>query len=585
MLPKQDILLIALPVTCGYNPGMFIFRKTPGCVWQTNIQWLIAGITILLLLWLFLFPATATAQEPVTHTVYLPVIQTSSPNLLTNPSFEASPGNVLPWQWLTDTVTTQIGTDPQIALNGRQYLAANRQNGDFGNKSLYQDVELPQAGKTYNFAVWVRASAGAVEAGKPRTGRLALWAFGGTVAREHGTHNFQISDTGWHCVETSLTVKATGHATLRAEIYLTSLDALDTYLDFATLRNDGQSTCPPTPPESSSVLISTGQGFDACAAPTVSQLAAWKQAVPYQYVGIYLGGANHYTPCKNYNQQNQTAAWYASVSGQGWQFIPTWVGPQAACTGYGSRMSNDPDTARSQGIAEAQLALQVAQNLGLIGGSKPDTIIYYDLEYYDTRITACHNAVNAFLEGWVSELQNRGHKAGIYGSVYAVNDWYTLGHVPDSVWVPWYIESGYTAGTTVDPLNQQWITESYWNNHRLFQYSGSHTEVWNGVGINIDNDTARGLVSLEMPGQEAQPDVRVMQLIAPGQGWVLIDNRLYRADFDTSDWVDITPPASAKIEAVHFIDCTSAAGRLPAPAQTLRCGKPSMAVAVGGDRR
>lgn len=521
-----------------------------------------------LLLLMVLIPATVSGQEqveksdepaitPTPYRVYLPLITVGAApinQLLANPSFEAYPDDVAPWQWLVPEMTHQLYTDSQVAPDGQQYLAVNRQDEANGNKSFYQDVAQPQAGQTYHFAVWVRASEEAVNADKPRTGRIDLWAHGGTAAREHSTRNFQVNDTNWHCVETALKVTQPGHAYLRAEVYLTSLDNFDYYFDHAMLRDDGQATCPSPPPVDGSTLISSGQGFDTCAAPGVTPLATWKQASPYDYFGIYLGGANHYEPCRLYNQQHQTAAWFSDVSQQGWQFIPIWVGPQAPCTSYTVRLSYDLTIAWSEGVTEAQQALAAAANLGLITPTKQGTIIYYDMEYYPLE-DACHNAVNAFLAGWVSELQSQGHKAGIYGSVLAVNDWYTLEHVPDSVWVPWYIRGSYDPSVTVDLVNQQWITESYWDNHRLFQYSSGHDESWGSVSLNIDNDTASGLVALEeMSSDTAQPTLHEMQLITANQGWVWVGQQLFWTDTGGDRWANITPPAIAAIKGVFFLD-------------------------------
>ncbi|MCG3206880.1 MAG: hypothetical protein FOGNACKC_00479 [Anaerolineae bacterium] len=492
-------------------------------------------------------PAPADVT-PSPHHVYLPFINRSEPpQLLQNPSFEASADSVAPWQWLTADTAWRIEAGGLPAINGRQVVAANRTNSEFGNKSIYQDAGPPQAGVTYHFSIWLRAADAAIAAGKPRTGRLALWAFNGAPAREHATINFQLHDTNWHCIETALTVQQAGHAALRAELYFTALDNFDTYLDAATLRNDGQPTCPADPTAPQATLVNQGQGFDTCAAPTTGQLAAWQAASPYQYLGIYLGGDNHYTPCRTYNQTYQTAAWFSAARQQGWRFIPIWVGPQAPCTGYNVRLSQDATTARSQGIAEAQRALQAAAQLGLTAGQK--SIIYFDMEYYDTRLTACHNAVNAFLEGWVSELQNNGHQAGIYGSVYAAEGWYTLKHVPDSVWLPWYIRSSYDPAVTVDTLNQQWVTASYWGNHRLFQYGGSHTESWGGVPLNIDNNAARGLVALS-----GQSHLQKMALIAPGRGWILLNGRLYSTGDNGGSWRDISPPGAPSLADAAFVD-------------------------------
>ena len=504
-------------------------------------------------------PSPAAGQEPeLDNRVYLPLIlqtinDVEPPQLLLNPSFEADPTAVDPWQWLTSQVDYRLYDNPALARHGRQYLAVNRQDQANGNKSLYQEIPAPQAGRIYHFAIWVRASDEAVNAGRPRLGRIDLWAYGGAALREHSTRNFAVSDTAWHCVETSLKISGAGHPYLRAELYLTSLDGFDYHLDHAVLRDDGQATCPPPPLVDGSTLISYGQGFDTCAAPAVATLNAWDQASPYDYFGLYLGGANHYPACKNYNQQYQTPAWFAAVDQQAWAYLPIWVGLQAPCTSYTTRFSYDPDLARVQGIQEARQAIDAARTLGLISPARQGSIIYFDLEPYTTTNPECHQAANAFLGGWVGELQSQGHKAGIYGSVRAVNSWYTLEHVPDSVWVAWYIRTGYDPAMTIDPVNQSWILESYWNNHRLYQYSNSHNENWGGATINIDNDTARGIVALEAPAEEP-PLIQAAQLVADGQGWLWLGHRLFWTGDGGLAWRDITPAGVMEIKDIFFHD-------------------------------
>jgi photosystem II stability/assembly factor-like uncharacterized protein len=515
-------------------------------------------LLLAVLLLTLLTPSPAAGQDPPPdERVYLPLIlqagDVEPPQLLLNPSFEADPASIQPWQWLTSQVDYRLQDNPALARHGRQYLAANRQDQANGKKSLYQEINAPQAGHTYHFAIWVRASDEAVSAGRPRLGRIDLSAYGGAAPREHSTHNFAVTDPAWHCVETALTVTGSGHLYLRAEVYLTSLDNFDYHLDHAILRDDGQATCPPPPLVDGSTLISDGQGFDTCAAPAVAALNAWDQASPYDYFGLYLGGANHYPACKNYNQQYQTPAWFAAVDQQEWAYLPIWVGPQPPCTSYTTRFSDDPGLARLQGIEEARQAIDAARTLGLISPARQSSIIYFDMEPYPTTNLPCHQAANAFLGGWVSELQSQGHKAGIYGSVHAVNSWYSLEHVPDSVWVAWYIRTGYDPAMTIDPVNQTWIVESYWDNHRLYQYSNSHNETWGGATINIDNDAARGLVALEAPAA-APPLIQAAQLVANGQGWLWLGRRLFWTGDGGSTWQDMTPAGVTEIKDFFFHD-------------------------------
>jgi len=139
-------------------------------------------------------------------------------------------------------------------------------------------------------------------------------------------------------------------------------------------------------------VISKQAGIDTCAAPTSSAMANWWAFSPYYDVGIYIGGVN-----RGCNQPNLTSSWVSTVHEQGWGFVPTWVGPQAPCWPYaGTKLSYDQNTAALQGINEANQAANAGASLGFTTG----TIIYYDMEAYDTNNTPCRRAVDVFIRGW-----------------------------------------------------------------------------------------------------------------------------------------------------------------------------------------
>ncbi|HEY8216683.1 MAG TPA: glycoside hydrolase domain-containing protein, partial [Acidimicrobiia bacterium] len=91
-------------------------------------------------------------------------------------------------------------------------------------------------------------------------------------------------------------------------------------------------------------FVYTGLGFDACSAPTTSQMSAWL-ASPFRAIGIYIGGAN-----RGCSQPNLTASWVATVLNQGWKLIPIYVGLQASCSTL-SAAKIDPANAGAQGAA------------------------------------------------------------------------------------------------------------------------------------------------------------------------------------------------------------------------------------------
>jgi photosystem II stability/assembly factor-like uncharacterized protein len=234
----------------------------------------------------------------------------------------------------------------------------------------------------------------------------------------------------------------------------------------------------------------TGQGFDKCGLPSVSNMQTWWNSSPYNGFNLYIGGSLY--ACRATSLP--TSSYVSSVSAQGWRFFPTWVGPQAPCMSdrYHSVFSYNTTTAYNQGVAEADAALAVAVNLGLAAPDWSGTVIYYDLETYGTT-DSCRNAAKAFISGWTHELRAHNNLAGAYGSAcYNVTDWSTIANVPDAVWLAhWYLNPAYLpTASTADSC----VSSSLWPNHqRLRQYAGDHTELWGGVSLGgIDSNALDG---------------------------------------------------------------------------------------------
>ena len=235
-----------------------------------------------------------------------------------------------------------------------------------------------------------------------------------------------------------------------------------------------------------------GQGFDKCEIATLAQMQNWWNNSPYSAVNLYIGGISR--ACGN---AALNATFVSQMNAQGWRFIPTWVGLQAACTGYAHRMSYDIETARQQGKDEADAASAVAQALGLTNADGSGAVIYFDLEAYNTSDASCRAAANAFVDGWTSQMQLKGNLSGVYGASCgsAPTDWWSLPNVPDALWVAnWYDNAGevsYTRTATV--WNTACLSNTLWaNRQRLRQYAGTHTETWGGLSLSIDSNVLDG---------------------------------------------------------------------------------------------
>jgi hypothetical protein len=265
----------------------------------------------------------------------------------------------------------------------------------------------------------------------------------------------------------------------------------------------------------SNVVLGLGQGFDKCEAAPLNQMQTWWDSSPYMATNLYIGGSAR--ACAN---TLLSASYLRQLSAQGWKFIPTWVGPQAACTSYRSRMSWDPATAYQQGRNEASAALAVAKNLGLTYADGSGTVIYYDLEAY-TNDTACRTAAKWFMAGWVERMHEADSVAGVYGSPCTsyLSDFQTISNVPDAIWAAqWLLPAQYRTNVSVFGLACG-LSDSMWaNNQRLRQYSGDHNETWGGVTFNIDSNVLDGPLAVSyIPGQgcpELSNSVRIYDAVA-----------------------------------------------------------------------
>jgi hypothetical protein len=217
----------------------------------------------------------------------------------------------------------------------------------------------------------------------------------------------------------------------------------------------------------------------------------WMTNSPYRVWNLYIGGSAR-AACGTL-----TASHIAALAVQGWRFIPTWVGPQAACYPYPiSRMSWDPAEAYQQGIAEANAAVTRAAALGLTFSDDSGTILYYDLEAYANDAN-CRAAAQSFMNGWAQRVHERGNIAGVYGTTCTsyLSDFVANPNVPDAIWAAVWLQP-YQYRSNVSVSNLPCLSNSLWvNSQRLRQYSGGHNETWGATTINIDSDALDGPVA------------------------------------------------------------------------------------------
>ncbi|HET6634252.1 MAG TPA: glycoside hydrolase domain-containing protein [Streptomyces sp.] len=229
----------------------------------------------------------------------------------------------------------------------------------------------------------------------------------------------------------------------------------------------------------------TGFAFDACRAPSSAAMDRWRVTSPFLGVGIYIGGA-----LRACAQRHLTAGWVDHQTGNGWKLLPIWVGPQASCTSYHSRISARPGArhryprAQAQGVRAARGARAAAYRLGIARGST----LWYDLEWFPTGNAHCRKAALHFLSAWTEQLHRGGYRSGVYSSVSAGiavvgrergNRRYTA---PDQVWFAW-------ANGRRDVSWTKYLRAPRWReNHRVHQYALDVSASYGGVRMAIDRN-------------------------------------------------------------------------------------------------
>lgn len=279
-------------------------------------------------------------------------------------------------------------------------------------------------------------------------------------------------------------------------------------------------------------------------------MESWWNKSPYRFYALYLGGGSLYGGCAIANSN-----WVSAVHKQGWSFIPTWVGPQAPCSIWKNKMSNDPAIAYQQGRQEADAASAKAKSIGLTPIDDAGTVIYYDMEVYGGASPECRQVVASFMNGWVKRLHELGHVAGGYGSRNSyVADWATIPNVPDNVWAASWYADAYDPAATVNGIT--WL-DGLWTNHqRIRQYTGSHNENWGGFTFNIDSDVADGVVALP-PRQPLGNPIIIKSIpiedagwLSSTKGWLVSGGQLFWTGDQGQNWQEISP---ASIQRAFFL--------------------------------
>lgn len=219
----------------------------------------------------------------------------------------------------------------------------------------------------------------------------------------------------------------------------------------------------------------TGEGFDACTAPSESDMAQWRAKSPYDAIGLYIGGA-----VRTCAQPNLTAQWVSDEANAGWHFWLMYAGPQSPDSSCGCAPITDP---ASQAESAAQDAVGQAVSLGFPKG----VALIYDMEAY-TPSTSASATVLAFEADWTADLHSMGYQSGVYGSMAStvqdlVGKYGTSGYTEPDV-------LAFASGDGQQNTNSSALPSGSWpQSQRINQNAfGLNQQFGTSSTINIDTD-------------------------------------------------------------------------------------------------
>ncbi|WP_328955732.1 DUF1906 domain-containing protein [Kitasatospora purpeofusca] len=234
------------------------------------------------------------------------------------------------------------------------------------------------------------------------------------------------------------------------------------------------------PPAARARDLFTGAAFDACTAPPLETMRAWRDSSPYGAVGIYTSGSQ-----RGCAQPRLGADWVRQARAMGWRFLPVHVGLQAPCSELSRKPKRiDPARAVQQGREEAVEAVRGLKAVGLGKGSP----VFLDIEAYPLRDPACGQAVVDFTLGWTQALHLAGYGSGFYSSLDSgIADLAAAARagsapLPDTLWYARWDDRADTAGGGA-------LAPDLWAlRQRVHQYRGNVEETYGGATLTVDRN-------------------------------------------------------------------------------------------------
>jgi photosystem II stability/assembly factor-like uncharacterized protein len=338
---------------------------------------------------------------------------------------------------------------------------------------------------------------------RPAATRLSLYTLGPN--QDQTSNTAEVSSQG-AAIELSFVDRDQGWANLTDGLFATR-DAGKTWVDVtpsgpafgpvgARQSRTGASPSLAVGPASSAEIldpsstISTHLGFDGYNVPTIPQMTAWIASSPFYDVYIYLPNSpnRHDDPIL---VSKNGPGWVSSIEGQGWGIVPVWFGLQSTCdkaTNITEYISNTQTVASKEGAEEADQAVAQDQLLSITAG-----IIFLDIENYTPDHSTCSLAVQAYVDGFVSEIGfYSGYSAGVYANPAPItSDISQVSPAPAEIWIARY--DGHVT------IWNEVIKDTLWpDGQRMHQFlantnpKNAPNATWGGVPLSIDYDIDDG---------------------------------------------------------------------------------------------
>ncbi|MFI1014444.1 glycoside hydrolase domain-containing protein [Streptomyces sp. NPDC020965] len=260
----------------------------------------------------------------------------------------------------------------------------------------------------------------------------------------------------------------------------------------------GTDTRPDTRPDTTADTAVTFHGlvFDACRAPRLAAMRAWRASSLYGAIGVPYGGRGRDCP----DQPGLDRRWIAEVHRMGWRVLPIFVGSQSPCalTDRSPRAAPIGATPALQGEREGYEAIARGRVLGLGRGSA----LYLGLRAYDLGNTGCVRATLDFIRAWDREVRRRGYVPGLHSDADSGARHMERARregasdLPSVLW--------FTRWTGRPSLHGEESLHPYaWRaKRRIHQYGGPATERYGGHALTVARSLADAPVAVVDPEDE-----------------------------------------------------------------------------------